>query len=346
MKFLNGSCPRSTTSGCEKAPRCRFAERGPITEFSVPGLTGAASATDGRLRRPLSVTPHGARCLGGPGAATLRAPLGSEPEADPGADVLAVFAVLWAAATLSQSGSTPGRRESRETRPCSVPAMSPAPGRAGRAVSPTIAAGARGPRRPGPRRGLDRAPVLGNHWLLAALVNLGLLLALLIGLRGDGIDGARVAGDRPPAGGAAHPPHGGRGRPRLPQRHRSGHDAPLRRFLFRLAALLVLAALFVLFLTPPFAWRSSASRDVTLDRQRRLGPWPSSPAPPCWLALWSGPSVVARSVFLDGRAMAWIACDVAVLVLVLRRLRRPGLGPVAAGTVRQALPACSFSFPP
>ena len=37
------------------------------------------------------------------------------------------------------------------------------------------------------------APLLGNHWLLAAIVNLALLVVLLVGVHAAGIDRARLA---------------------------------------------------------------------------------------------------------------------------------------------------------
>ena len=53
------------------------------------------------------------------------------------------------------------------------------------------------------------------------------------------------------------------------------------------------------------------------------------------LALWSGPNVVPHRVFLNGRAIVWVAFDVALLMLVLRFLRCPRRKPAAAVTLEE-----------
>ena len=245
------------------------------------------------------------------------------------------------------------------------------------------------------------APLLGNHWLLAALVNLALVLALLTEVRADGIDGARLAARFLPIArwtllafyvftACAKLNHAFLtpkvscavyyGDELLRSLHlgaldRTGISArvlPVLVIAIELAIPLLLAlrrtrhmgvvlgvayhsvigldmthlfadfssvvaALFVLFLPPAFA-----ADVVRLARPRRLGEVARGLAiigsSAVLLALWIGSGVLARRVFLDGRAVAWVACDVVLLVLVVRFLRRPRPGPVVAARIGHASP--------
>jgi hypothetical protein len=106
----------------------------------------------------------------------------------------------------------------------------------------------------------------------------------------------------------------------------------------------VVAALFVLFLPPAFA-----ADVVRLARPRRLGEVARGLAiigsSAVLLALWIGSGVVTRRVSLDGRVVAWVACDVVLLVLVLRFLRRPRPGPVVAARIGHASPGLLLVVP-
>lgn len=343
--------------------------------------------------------------------ATLRAPPPpTEPATDPGADVLAVFAVLWAIATLFHVWVNPwsqGIQQDPTALAISHVALSVA--------ALVVLCRPRSHPALGALAGLGlatawmEAPVLGNHWLLAALVNLGLLLAMMVGLRRDGIDDARLAacfvpvarwtllafyvfaafaklnraflspevscaayysdellrsldlGTLDPTGAwagmlpaaviaveVAIPLFLAVGRTRqLGVVVGLGYHSVIGLNMTHLFADFssVLAPLFILFLPPAFAVAVVDLARRNARPARVTGGLAVIASTIVLVALWSGPSAVASSVFEDGRALAWIACDVAVLVLVRRFLRRPHPGPMGAGTARQPSPAVLLFVP-
>lgn len=252
------------------------------------------------------------------------------------------------------------------------------------------------------------APVLGNHWLLAALVNLGLLLALIAG-RCRGTGDVRLAARFVPVARwtllafymfAAFAklnhaflspevscavrygdqllqslylgnldPTGVWARllpaavvavevaiPILLAVRRTRHFGVVVGLAYHSVIGLntthlfadfcsVLAPLFILFLPPAFAVGvvDLARRNARpVKMARGLVVIASSIV---LVALWSTPSAGGSDVRPDGLALAWIACDLAVLLLVLRFLRRPNLGPVTARAARQPSPALLLVVP-
>lgn len=340
--------------------------------------------------------------------ATLRAPPRNERATDPATDVLAVFAVFWAMATLFHVWVNPWSKGVLEDptmlgtshvalsiaalvvlcRPRSQPALG--------ALAVLGLATA-----------WIEAPVLGNHWLLAALVNLGLLLALVVGLRGDRIDGARLASRflpvarwtllafyafaalaklnhaflTPKVSCAVYfsnellrslylgvlDPTGAWARllpaavvavevaiPLLLAVRRTRHLGVVVGLGYHSVIGLnmthpfadfssVLTPLFILFLPPTFAVDvvDLVRRNARLAKALRGLTAVASAL--VLVLLWSEPSAVPGRVFLDARAIAWLACDVAVLVLVLRFLHRPGQVP--AKTVRPPSPGLLLVVP-
>lgn len=340
--------------------------------------------------------------------ATLRAPSPTEPATDPGADVLAVFAVLWAMAALFHVWVNPWSQGVQADptvlgsshvalslaalvvlcRPRSQPALGAL------AVLGLVTA-------------WIEAPVLGNHWLLAALVNIGLLLALLIALPGDRIGRARLATCfvpvarwtllafyvfaafaklnhaflSPAVSCAVHytdellrslylgtlDPTGAWARllpgavvavevaiPILLAVPRTRHLGVVVGLAYHSVIGLdmthlfadfcsVLAPLFILFLPPAFAVEVVDLAQRNARSAKVAGGVAAIASTVVLVALWSAPR--ASRVFVDGRALAWIACDLAVLVLVRRFFCRPHPAPVTAGTPRRRCPALLLLVP-
>lgn len=305
----------------------------------------------------------------------------------PAGDVLAVFAVLWALATLLHVWVNPWSQAVLR-RPTLLGVTTVALALVALAVlwrprfPPSVVLLA--------ALGLVtcwmEAPLLGNHWLLAAFVDLALLVAALLSWRGRGLDLERLTAGFVPAArltlitfyafaafaklnSAFLDPEVSCGVFYADELKRSLHlgglggssawvrSLPVLVIAIEVAVPLllligrtrhagvalglayhgiigldmthlfgdfsaVLTALFVLFLPPAFAGGvvDLRRRHPGVAEAARLGTLVVSAV--VLGALWIGQGEVTRRLFLDGRAVAWIVADMAIVVVVGRFLLR------------------------